>query len=189
MPHMPTPYPRYFATGGPISCVSLSGSFRHSSIALPNLGIGRAEVRHLRALHEVVLVVQRLGLEAPVGLEVEGSGAALAAAIVEDAAALFACALHHLPVHEVVAGHCPGFLRAAAVVRQHLVAEVEIEHARDGAVALQDRDDLAGLAEYVLEHVQVAPAKTPAYRGCAGSRSTCRSDGRRARRSRRAVLP
>ena len=70
--------------------VNLSGIRRHSSIAWPNLRVRGAQVRHLLALDQEVLVVKRLGLEPPVGLEVEGAGAALAAAVVEDAAALFA---------------------------------------------------------------------------------------------------
>src|SRR3712207_8267407 len=45
----------------------------------------------------------------------------------------------HLPVHDVVRRERPRLARAAAVVGQHLVAEVEVQHRRDGRLAVQHR--------------------------------------------------
>src|SRR5262245_20929703 len=78
--------------------------------ALPQLDealitrIGRAQIGELARLDQEVLVEQRLRLEAPVMLEIECAGAALAAAVVEDLQAALSRVLHHFPVHEIVAG-------------------------------------------------------------------------------------
>src|ERR1051325_827583 len=60
--------------------------------------VERIVLRDARAAVEAVLVGERRGLEAPVALEVEGAGALLAAAEVEDAHAFLARAAHQLPV-------------------------------------------------------------------------------------------
>src|SRR6185503_595634 len=62
--------------------------------------VERIVLRDARAAVEAVLVGERRGLEAPVALEVEGAGALLAAAEVEDAHAFLARAAHQLPVLE-----------------------------------------------------------------------------------------
>ena len=78
---------------------------------------------------QLILVSKRRRLEAPVLLEVERTGAALAASVVEDARAALAGAPHQLPVLEVVGGEIARVRGVAGVVRQHLVAEVEAHHA------------------------------------------------------------
>src|SRR6185312_1245796 len=94
------------------------------------LGVRRIVLRHRVALVEPVFVVQRRGLESPVLLEREGPGVALAAAVVEQAAATRDRMPHQLPVLEIVGGEVARRLVVARVVRQHLVAEVERQHAR-----------------------------------------------------------
>src|SRR5947209_16514989 len=69
--------------------------------------IHRIVLRDGAAGHEVILVGQRRGLEAPVLLEIEGPGAALAAAEIEQPHAALAGAPHHLPVLEVVGRRVP----------------------------------------------------------------------------------
>src|SRR5512139_3205168 len=66
------------------------------------LGVERVVLWNALALEEHELVVQRRRLEAPVLLEVERAGAALAAAVVEELVAPLAGATHQLPVLEVV---------------------------------------------------------------------------------------
>src|SRR5215470_8046367 len=94
------------------------------------LRVERVRVRNLVPAEKRVLVVQRLRVEAPVLLEVERAGAALAAAVVEDPATALAAAAHQLPVLEVVRRELPRVDVIPGVVRQHLVTEIEGEHAR-----------------------------------------------------------
>src|ERR1043166_9949365 len=82
--------------------------------------------------------MQRLRLESPVLLEVERAGAALAAAVVEPLEAALARASHQLPVHEVVAAKLTRQCGAAAVVRQHLVAEIKTQHAGNQPIFMRD---------------------------------------------------
>src|SRR6185312_17406813 len=65
------------------------------------LGVERIVLRDAGAPVKAVLVGERRGLEAPVSLEVEGTGPLLAAAEVEDADASLARAAHQLPILEV----------------------------------------------------------------------------------------
>src|SRR5215510_6787972 len=122
------------------------------------LRIERVRVRDLVPAEERVLVVQRLRLEAPVPLEVERARAALAPAVVEDLAAALAAAAHQLPVLEVVCRELPSVDVIPCVVRQHLVAEIEREHARHRfAFPVEDRQHLGVAAEHALERLEVAP--------------------------------
>src|SRR6185503_2541820 len=77
---------------------------------------------------KAVLVGERRGLEAPVSLEVEGTGPLLAAAEVEDADASLARAAHQLPVLEVVGREIARLGAVAGVIRKHFVPEVEAQN-------------------------------------------------------------
>src|SRR5262245_12284837 len=121
------------------------------------LRIERVRVRDLVPAQERVLVVQRLRLEAPVLLEVERTGAALAPAVVEDPAAALRAAAHQLPVLEVVCREVPRVDVIPGVVRQHLVAKIECEHARHRfAFPVEHRQHLGVAAEDALERLEVA---------------------------------
>jgi hypothetical protein len=56
------------------------------------------------------------------------SGADFAAAEIELTEAAIGGAAHDLPVHEIVAGALAGERGAAAVIGQHLIAEIKIHH-------------------------------------------------------------
>src|SRR5471032_2111815 len=118
-------------------------------------GIERIVVGHGVGRVQLVFVIQLRGFEAPVLLEVVGAGAALAAAEIEHAATAQAGAAHQFPVHEIVAGQFARLGRAAAVIGQHLVAEVEAQHAADGAAILGDGQHFAVGAEHLLEQAEV----------------------------------
>src|SRR5579863_3335477 len=64
--------------------------------------IERIDLRRFVAAAHDELIVQRLGREAPVLLEVERAGAALAAAEIEQAIPALASAPHDLPIHDVI---------------------------------------------------------------------------------------
>src|SRR5215469_269446 len=76
---------------------SLPGS-DHQSV----FRVERIDVRQIGALHQPVLVAERLWREAPVGLVIERTGAAFAAAEVEHTHAAGGGALHLRPIHQIV---------------------------------------------------------------------------------------
>src|SRR5258706_11344231 len=103
--------------------------------------------------------MERLWLKPPILLEVEGAGAALAAAVVEHAYAPLAGAAHQVPLHEIVARDLPRLLRPAAVVGEHLVAEVKGHHACNEPPVPGHRQHLAVGAEDLPEDLEIAPGK------------------------------
>jgi sugar transferase (PEP-CTERM/EpsH1 system associated) len=68
----------------------------------PVLGIGRVEVGQAAGSNQPVVVGDRTRLEAPVALEAEGAGAALAAPEIEHGAPVVGSPAHQLPIHQVI---------------------------------------------------------------------------------------
>ena len=105
---------------------------------------------------EAIFVGERSRLQSPVLLERERSRAALAPAKVEAAQATLAGSAQQLPVLEIVGGQIACRLDLAGVIRQHFVAEVETEHARDRLAArLGHRKDLAIAIESAPQRLEV----------------------------------
>ena len=124
--HRAQPSPR--TIGGPSRLATASGRRFHAAMNSRYFGLSGLWSGIVATGREMVAIVQPFRLESPVVLEGERTGALLAAAEVEQPAAAGSGAPHHLPVHEVVARPLPRPRGAAAVIRQHLVAKVEVQH-------------------------------------------------------------
>ena len=84
-------YPRLRVSIGPSALTSGRGSRCQSATSVRYFGLSGLFCGIAAHLAQPVLVVQRLRLESPVLLEIERTGAALAAAVVEDAHTALAC--------------------------------------------------------------------------------------------------
>src|SRR5262245_22161456 len=99
----------------------------------------------------MVFVVKWLGLEAPVLFEVVRAAVSFAPTVTEYAYARDRRSTHQLPVHEIVALERSGFRGAATVIRQHLIAEIEAEDARDRPAVFGYREHATVLSKNVFQ--------------------------------------
>ena len=81
------PYPRLRTIDGPSALTTGRGRRRHKPITARYFGFDGLFCGMPLAFEELVLVVQRLRLKAPIFLEIKRARAALGAAVVEDATA------------------------------------------------------------------------------------------------------
>ena len=121
------------------------------------LGVRGTQVRNRARLDEIVLVPKPLGFEAPVFLEIEGAGAALAAAEIEDAESAEACSFYDLLIHEVIPGNRAGGRGPFAVIGKNFIAKIEAQHTRNRFCTVHDRAHFATLAEDLLQNPQILP--------------------------------
>ena len=97
-----------------------------------------------------------LRLKAPVLLEGEGAGIGLAAAEIEHpCAAVLRAAAHHLPVHHIGGGEAARFPRAAAVIGQYLLLEVEGEYRGDRPAIMQHRGNVRFVWEGLEQRAEI----------------------------------
>ncbi len=98
----------------------------------------------------------RLGREAPVLLEGEGSGASLAASEIEDLEAAQTGIAHEMPVDEIIGAETAHRRVRPRVVGQDFIAKVEAHDGADGFALMVDDQNPAVGAEFPHQVAEVA---------------------------------
>lgn len=80
----------------------------------------------------------------------------LAAAVVEHFDSALTGSPHQLPVFEIVGRQFASGKIITGVVRQHFVAKIEAEHAQGATARVDNRENLAILAENLQQFLEIA---------------------------------
>ena len=118
-------------------------------------GIEGVQIRHRPACRQAKLVSERRRLEPPVMLERVRPCTDLAASEIEQAIAAFAGSAHDLPVHEIVGGERPRRVPSPAIVGEHLVSKIKIEHRGHGAPFARHRYDVRAIRKFFPKDAKI----------------------------------
>src|SRR5581483_1985851 len=108
-------------------------------------------MRNLPCANQLVTIREIHHLHRPTGLELKGSRASLAPSKIEHTVAFPTTLLNQLPVHKIVWRIAVELRQCTAIIRKHLIAEIEAHHAGDRLPTPSHPENTALLREFPLK--------------------------------------